>query len=57
MPQLEGPAARIYNYIPEGIWGDRAEKEKKKWQWLLAQVPIFKKKEKKFWGLAPWPSG
>ena len=26
-----------------GVWGDKA-KEKKDWQQLLAQVPIFKKK-------------
>ena len=29
MPQLEGPATKIYNYVPGGIWGDKAEKEKK----------------------------
>ena len=27
MPQLEGPATKIYNYVPEGIWGDKAEKK------------------------------
>ena len=30
MPQLEGPATKIYNYVPGGIWGDKAEKTKKK---------------------------
>ena len=29
-----------------GIWGEKAEKEKKDWQQLLAQVPIFKKNNK-----------
>ena len=54
MPQLEGPATKIYNYVPGGIWGDKAEKKKKDWPQLLAQVPIFKKKKKgtdsKFFG-------
>ena len=26
------------------VWGDKAEKKKKDWQRLLAQVPILKKK-------------
>ena len=29
MPQLEGPATKIYNYVPGGIWGDKAEKKKR----------------------------
>ena len=29
MPQLEGPATKIYNYVPGGIWGEKAEEEKK----------------------------
>ena len=46
MPQLEGSATKIYNYAPGGIWGDKAEKKKREdWQQLLAQVPIFEKKE------------
>ena len=47
MPQLEGPAAKIYNYVLGGIWGDKAEIKKKDWQQLLAQVPILGKKKKK----------
>ena len=52
MPQLEGPATGMYNYLPRArvgreVWGDKAEKKKKDWQPLLAQVPIFKKKFKK----------
>ena len=31
MPQLEGPATKIYNNVPGGIWGDKAEKTKD-WQ-------------------------
>ena len=27
MPQLEGPATKIYNYGPGGVWGDKAEKK------------------------------
>ena len=46
MPQLEGPAAKIYNYAPGWIWGDKAVKQKKDWQQLLAQVPILKKTKK-----------
>ena len=36
MPQLEGPATKIYNYVPGGIWGDKAEKkkERKKGTWF-----------------------
>ena len=44
LPQLEGPAAKIYNYVPGGTWGDKAEEKKEDWPQLLAQVPIFKKK-------------
>ena len=29
MPQLEGPATKIYNYVPGRTWGDKAEKNKK----------------------------
>ena len=29
MPQLEGPATKIYNYVPGGIWGYKAEKKQK----------------------------
>ena len=49
MPQLEGPATKIYNYVPGGIWGGKAEKKKKRKDWpqLLAQAPIFKKKKKR----------
>ena len=48
MPQLEGSATKIYNYVRGGIWGDKAEKKKEEedWQKLLAKVPIFKKKIK-----------
>ena len=47
VPQLEGPATKIYNYVPGGIWGDKAEKKKRKkkdWQQLLAQVLVLKNK-------------
>ena len=27
MPQLEGPATKIYNYV-KGLWSDKAEKKK-----------------------------
>ena len=43
MPQLEGPATGIYNYVLRGF-EQKKEKEKKDWQQMLAQVPIFKKK-------------
>ena len=29
MPQPEGPATKIYNYVWEEIWGDKAEKKNK----------------------------
>ena len=29
MPQLEGPATKIYNYVPGGIWGEKVEKKKR----------------------------
>ena len=29
MPQLEGPATKIYNYVPGGIWGDKSGKKKR----------------------------
>ena len=44
MPQLEGPATRIYNYVPGGF-GEK-KKKKKDWQWILAQVPVLKKQNK-----------
>ena len=43
VPQLEGPTTKIYNYVLEGFGEEYAER-KKKWQQLLAQVPIFRKK-------------
>ena len=49
MSQLEGPTTKIYNYILGGF-GEKTQKGKKKeedWQQLLAQVPIFKKNNKK----------
>ena len=30
MPQLEGPATKIYDYVAGGIWGDKAEKKERK---------------------------
>ena len=30
MPQLEGPATKIYNYVSWGIGGDKAEKKERK---------------------------
>ena len=35
------------------VWGDKAEKKKKDWQQLLAQVPIFKKKKRQLKGYLP----
>ena len=29
LPQLEGPATKIYNYV-RGVWEDKAENKKKK---------------------------
>ena len=29
IPQLEGPAIKIYNYVLRGDWVDKAEKRKK----------------------------
>ena len=45
IPQLEGPATGMYNYVQGGGFGEIKQK-KKDWQQLLAQVPIFKKKKK-----------
>ena len=41
IPQLEGPATKIYNCVQGGFGEIKAEK-KKDWRQLLAQVPIFK---------------
>ena len=46
IPQLEGPATKIYNCVQVGVGEIKQEKKKKDWQQLLAQVPIFKKKIK-----------
>ena len=49
MPQLEGPATKIYNYVPGGFGEIKQGGKKRKikdWQQLLAQVPIFKEKKK-----------
>ena len=43
MLQLEGPKTRIYNYVLGGF-GEKKQGEKKDWQQLLAQVPVFKEK-------------
>ena len=32
MPKLEGPATKIYNYVPGAIWGDKEKKKKKQKQ-------------------------
>ena len=45
MAQPEGPATRIYSYVLGGF-GEKKE-EKKDWQQMLAQLPIFKKKKNK----------
>ena len=41
---------RTHNYNIQlctgGIWGEKAERKKKDWQHLLAQVPISKKRKK-----------
>ena len=44
MPQLEGPATRIYNYVLGVLWEEEEEK-KEDWLQKLAQVPILKKKK------------
>ena len=51
MPQLEGPTNKIYNtyvqiYVLGGFGEKKAGGKKEDWQQLLAQVPIFIKKEK-----------
>ena len=46
MPQLEGPATGIYSYVLGGFGEIKQKKIKKDWQQSLAQVPIFKKKQK-----------
>ena len=43
MPQLEGPATKIYNCVLGGYGEVKQKKKKKDWQQLLAQVPILKK--------------
>ena len=50
MPQLEGLTTRIYNYVLGELWGEEEKKKEKKedWQQLLAQVPILKKKKRKY---------
>ena len=45
MPQPEELITRIYNYVPGRIWGEE-EKKKEHWKQMLAQVPIFKNKNK-----------
>ena len=40
MPQLEGPATKIYNYVPEEIWGDKAEKKKAYWRKRRPHVKV-----------------
>ena len=45
MPQQEGSTTRIYNYVMGGF-GEKKQEEKKDWQQLLAQVPIFNKKQR-----------
>ena len=42
--QPEGPTTRIYNHVLGGF-GEK-KKKKKDWQEMLAQGPIFKKKER-----------
>ena len=44
MPQLEGGATKIYNYVLGGF-GEIKQEKQKDWQQLLAQVPIFKEKK------------
>ena len=44
MLQPEGPTTGIYNYVLGGFWEKKQKEPKKDWQHLLAQVPIFKKK-------------
>ena len=48
MPQLEGPANKIYNYVRGGLREIKQKKKKEEdWQQLLAQVLIFKKMKRK----------
>ena len=30
MPKVEGAEAKIYNYVRGGIWGDKAERKKRR---------------------------
>ena len=43
MPQPEALTTRIYNYVLGGF-GEEKKKKKNDWQQMLAQVPIFKKR-------------
>ena len=46
--QAEGPTNRIYNYVLGDFEEEKKKKEKEKWQQMLANVPIFKRKTKEF---------
>ena len=46
MPQLEGSTTKNTQLCTGGLWGEK-EEEKKDWQQMLAQMPIFKKKRNK----------
>ena len=52
MPQPKGPTTKIYNYV---LGGFGEKKQKKDWQQLLAQVPIFKKKKTLPVQMIMWP--
>ena len=43
MPQPEALTTRVYNYV---LGGFEEEQEEEDWQQMLAQVPIFKKKQR-----------
>src|SRR3712207_6271109 len=51
MPQPEALTSRIYNYVLGGFGEKKNNNNKEDWQQMLAQVPIFKKKQNKTQGL------
>ena len=50
-PTKPGLTTKIYNYVLGGFGEKKKEKD---WQQLLAQVPIFKKKQKNSLTLGQW---
>ena len=48
IPQLKGPATKIYNCVQGGFGEIKLGKKKKDWQQLLAQVSILKEKKEEW---------